>query len=319
MNAKIKFLTAIMMLGATFLMSAGNIASADTEAMNVNNQVRLSNYQAVQVVNIEQSARKVIPNYVRYIHNGLHPSVRVDVLDVKLINVEEKGAVPDYPVTSELIQRGPEKLVETLTHDAINSSSSGELTVSHTFQHGVSNASTLTKSITHSHKAGAKFTYKTKAEFLGTGAEVGGELAYEYTNSNQSGTSDAKTINYVISSSASAKLPPMSKGTLISSVYSSPVVYKIKSQSYFTGDVQFSYILSDDAPGAVRTLTVPLYDLFGRGDENNDVAFKDNLWAKSVWDATGKQTKALIFEGASILKMDQQYRTETYLKDVKAR
>ncbi|MEB9892936.1 hypothetical protein P4K96_04940 [Bacillus cereus] len=268
-------------------------------------------------MNIEQSARKVIPNYVRWVHNGLHPSVRVDVLDVKLINVEEQGVVPGYDVQMELVQRGPEKLIQTLQHDAFNPSSDKELTVSHTFTHTVSNASTLTKSITHSHKAGAKATFKVSTKLLGNGTEFGGELSYEYTNSNQSGTSDAKTVTFSTNSSASAKLRPMSQGTLISNVYASPATYKIKSLSYFTGDVQFSYILSDDAPGAVRTLTVPLHDLFFRGDESNEVAFKDHLWARSVWDdVTGRQTKALFFEGISFLTLDEQYRTETYLKDI---
>lgn len=96
------------------------------------------------------------------------------MLDVKLINVEEQGAVPDTPVQMELVQRGPEKLVQTLQHDAFNNSSTGELTVSHDFTHTVFNASTLAKSVTHSHKAGAKFTYSTKVEFLGSGAKVGG-------------------------------------------------------------------------------------------------------------------------------------------------
>ncbi|MGG3838783.1 hypothetical protein ABEV00_17405 [Paenibacillus thiaminolyticus] len=317
MNAKIKLLTAMMILTVSFLMPTANTASANTDAVNVNKQIQLSNYQAVKVVNIGESARKVIPNYVRWVHNGLHPSVRVDVLDVKLINVEEQGVVPDFKVELDLVQRGPEKLIQTLQHDAFNPSSDKELTVSHNFTHTVSNASTLTKSITHSHKAGAKATFKVKTSFFGNEAEVGGELSYEYTNSNQSGTSDAKTVTFSTNSSASAKLPPMSKGTLISHVYASPATYKIKSQSYFTGDVQFSYILSNDAPGAVRTLTVPLHDLFFRGDENNEVAFKDNLWAASVWDdVTGRQTKALIFEGLSFLTLDEQYRTETYLKDI---
>ncbi|GAC42137.1 hypothetical protein [Paenibacillus popilliae] len=324
MSAKIKLLTVMMMVSVSFLMPAANMARVNAEAVNTgavnaNNQIRSSNYQAqaVQVVNIEQSVRKVIPNYVRYLHNGLHPSVRVDVRDVKLINVEEQGAVPDTPVQMELVQRGPEKLVQALQHDAINNSATGELTVSYDFSHTVSNASTLTKSVTHSHKAGAKFTYSTKAEFLGTGAQVGGELSYEYTNSNQEGTSDAQTVTLSTSSSASAKLPPLSKGTLVSNVYASPAVYKINSQSYFTGDVQFSYILSNDEPGAVRTVTVSLYDLFCIGDENNEVADKDHLWASTVFDAMGNPTKALIFEGVSYLTLDEQYRVETYLDDIK--
>ncbi|BFH66526.1 MAG: hypothetical protein E6230_26275 [Paenibacillus dendritiformis] len=316
MQARLKLLTAMMILSVSVLMPTGNISAAGAEAMNATNQFRSSAYQAVQVVNIEQSARKVIPNYVRWIHNGLHPSVRVDVLDVKLINVEEQGVVPDFKIELELVQRGPEKLIQTLQHDAFNPSSDKELTVSHNFTHTVSNASTLTKSITHSHKAGAKATFKVKTSFFGNEAEVGGELSYEYTNSNQSGTSDAKTVTFSTNSSASAKLPPMSKGTLISHVYASPAVYKIKSQSYFTGDVQFSYILSNDAPGAVRTLTVPIHDLFFRGDESNEVAYKDNLWAGAVWDDMGRPTKALIFEGLSFLTLDEQYRTETCLKDI---
>lgn len=100
-------------------------------------------------------------------------------------------------------------------------------------------------------------------------------------------------------------------------MYASLVVYQINSKSYFTGDVQFSYILSNDEPGAVRTVTVPLYDLFCIGDENNEVADKDHLWAFTVYDAMGNPTKALIFEGVSYLTLDEQYRVETYLDDIK--
>ncbi|QDX95436.1 hypothetical protein EEL32_06760 [Brevibacillus laterosporus] len=322
---KKQILTA-MVLSAPLLISSGNVASAHTNvSTNVNLEnpqlQKLSNYQTqqTQVVNIEQVTRKVIPSYARYINGIGDPNVGVYINDMKLVDVEEKYVDPDYPIRAKLIGAGPEKLVQSLEYDAYNDHSSGDLTVSHTFQHAVSNTSTFTKSITHSHKAGVKFNYKAKVDFLVAGSELGAEVAYEYTNSNQNGTSDSKTITNTISSTASAKLPPKSKGTLISNVYTSPAIYEIKSRSFFTGSVQFSYVLGSD-PGTLRTKTVSLYELFARADEEiaDEIADSYHMWAQTFWKPeNGEPVKALLFEGTSILKIDEKYRTETRLADMK--
>ncbi|MBT2576792.1 hypothetical protein J7E43_05130 [Bacillus sp. ISL-8] len=283
---------------------------------------KLSSYQKQrsQVVNMDQVVRKAIPGYARFI-NGLGETskVGVHINDVKFIDVEEKYIDPDYPIQSKLIGKGPEKLVQSIEEFIYNDHPSAELTKSHTFQHGISNTSTLTKSITHSHKAGVKFTYKAKVDLLVESAEVGGEVAYEYTNSNQNGTSDSKTFSKTFSSTASAKLPPMSKGKLVSSVYTSPAVYEIKSRSFFTGSVQFSYVLASN-PGALQTTTVSLHELLSRTDEQtvDDIADNYHMWASTFWNPeNGHPVNALLFEGISILNIDDKYRTETHLTDIK--
>ncbi|KAA6449282.1 hypothetical protein DX932_29960 [Bacillus cereus] len=126
---------------------------------------------------------------------GESTSPRVIINDIKLMDVEGKYMDPEYPIQSKLISRGAEKLVQSIEEDIYNDPLSAELTKSHTFQHAVSNASTLTKSITYSHKGGVKFTYKAKINLIGADSEVGGEVSYEYTKSNQEGTSDSKTFS----------------------------------------------------------------------------------------------------------------------------
>lgn len=321
---KKKVLTAVV-LSIPMLISSGNITSAETNILsNVNPNPpelqELSNYQnqQKQVVNIETAAREAIPGYARFIH-GQGSNVSVIINNVQLIDVEEKYIDPDYSVQTKLLSKGPEKLVQSIEEDIYNDHPSAELTKSHTFQHGISNTSTLTKSITHSHKAGVKFTYKAKVDFLVAGSELGGEVAYEYTNSNQNGTSDSRTFSKVFSSTASAKLPPKSKGKLVSNVYTSPALYEIKSRSLFTGSVQFSYVLAND-PDTLHTENVSLFELLRRTDEDSrdKIMGKYNMWSQTYWDPeTGEGIKALAFEGVSILNIDDKYRTETRLVDIK--
>ncbi|MED3684441.1 hypothetical protein P4530_15725 [Bacillus thuringiensis] len=321
MKSKTKILTGIM-FSVPLLISSGSIASANGMNSNITNvetsQLQKSaNYQVAQkqTVNIEQVARKVIPNYARYIHGIANSSVRVDVRNVKLINVEEKYTDPDYPIIAKLVQRGPEKLIETLTHEAYNNHSTSSLDISHTFTHTVSNASTLTKTVTHSHKAGTTLSYKAKVGVIGVESEVGGELSYEYTNSNQDGTSQSQTQTKTLSYSAKAILPPMTSGTVVSQVYTSPVTYELQSRTYFTGDVEFTYILGSDPSGTVRTKKVSLYELFVRADD--DVAYNDHMWAKSYWHPqTGQRENALVFEGKALVKFDEQYRVKTFLNEI---
>lgn len=321
---KKKVLTAVA-LSIPMLISSGNITSAETNILsNVNpnspESQELSNYQnqQKQVVNIETAAREAIPGYARFIH-GQESNVSVIINNVQLIDVEEKYIDPDYSVQTKLLSKGPEKLVQSIEEDIYNDHPSAELTKSHTFQHGISNTSTLTKSITHSHKAGVKFTYKAKVDFLVAGSELGGEVAYEYTNSNQNGTSDSRTFSKTFSSTASAKLPPKSKGKLVSNVYTSPAFYEIKSRSLFTGSVQFSYVLAND-PDTLHTENVSLFELLRRTDEDSrdKIMGKYNMWSQTYWDPeTGEGIKALAFEGVSILNIDDKYRTETRLVDIK--
>ncbi|PFI75757.1 hypothetical protein [Bacillus cereus] len=318
---KKKVLT-VMALSIPMLISSGNITSAQTNVSSNENLVssepqKLSNYQnpQKQVVNIETAVREAIPGYARFIH-GQGSNVSVIINDVKLVDVEEKYVDPDYPMQAKLISRGPEKLVQSIEEDIYNDHPNAELTKSHTFQHLISNTSTLTKSITHSHKAGVKFTYKAK---LVSGSELGGEVAYEYTNSNQHGTSDSKTFSKTFSSTASVKLPKKSKGKLISNIYTSPALYEIKSRSLFTGSIQFSYVLATD-PGTLHTKNVSLFELLRRTDEDSrdKIMDKYNMWSQTYWDPeTGEGIKALAFEGVSILNIDDNYRTETRLVDIK--
>jgi len=312
-------------LSIPILISSANITSAKTNFSSNVSQVLLEpqktyNYQnqQKQVVNIETAAREAIPGYARFIH-GQESNVSVVINDIKLVNVEEKYIDPDYSIQSKLINRGTEKLVQSIEEDIYNDHPSAELTKSHTFQHGISNTSTLTKSITHSHKGGVKFTYKAKVDFLVGGSELGGEIAYEYTNSRQSGTSDSRTFSKMFSSTASAKLPPNSKGKLVSNVYTSPAVYEIKSRSLFTGSVQFSYVLAND-PDTLHTENVSLFELLRRtdGESRDKIMSKYNMWSQTYWDPeTGEGIKTLAFEGVSILNIDNKYRTETRLVDIK--
>ncbi|MCU5601404.1 hypothetical protein [Bacillus wiedmannii] len=324
---KKKTITALALSIPVFI-SSGNIASAQINPLanmsigNTNSQ-KLSNYQEQrkQVVNIETAIREAIPGYVKYIH-GFGESVNPGVIinDIKLMDVEEKYRDPEYPLQTKLINRGPEKLVQSIEEDIYNDHPSAELTKSHTFQHAVSNASTLTKSITHSHKGGVKFTYKAKVNLIGADTEVGGEVSYEYTNSNQEGTSDSKTFSKTFSSTASAKLQPMSRAKLVSNVYTSPATYELKSRSFFTGSVQFSYILASN-PNKLETKTVSLYELFTRTDyqTRDNIAEKYHMWSQTFWKPeNGEAVQALLFEGTSILNIDETYRTETRLKDIKS-
>ncbi|MBK3496535.1 hypothetical protein JFL43_17055 [Viridibacillus sp. YIM B01967] len=316
-----------MILSVPLFISSGNVASAQTNVpQNVNLEntplQKISNQQKqqMQVVNIEHAAREAIPGYARFIHAlGETSTVGVIINDLKLVDVEEKYVDPDYPVRSKLIGTGPEKVVQSIDEYIYNDHPSAELTKSHTFQHAISNTSTLTKSITHSHKAGVKFTYKAKVDFLVAGSELGAEVAYEYTNSNQNGTSDSQTFSKTFSSTASAKLQPMSQGKLVSTVYTSPAVYEIKSRGFFTGSVQFSYVLASD-PGTLQKRTVSLYELFTRTDEQtaDKIADQYHMWSSTFWKPeNGEAVNALLFEGTSILTIDEKYRTETRLTDIK--
>ncbi|OUA87853.1 hypothetical protein [Bacillus thuringiensis] len=325
MNKKV--ITALA-LSIPVLVSSGNMASAQVNTPtnmsteNIDSQKLLVyQEQRKQVVNIETAIREAIPGYVKYIHGfGESASPRVIINDIKLMDVEEKYMDPEYPIQSKLISRGAEKLVQSIEEDIYNDHPSAELTKSHTFQHAVSNASTLTKSITHSHKGGVKFTYKAKVNLIGADSEVGGEVSYEYTNSNQEGTSDSKTFSKTFSSTASAKLQPMSRAKLVSNVYTSPAIYEIKSRSFFTGSVQFSYVLSSN-PNKVETKTVSLYELFTRTDypTRDSIAERYHMWSQTFWNPeSGEAVQALLFEGTSILNIDETYRTETRLKDIKS-
>ncbi|HHP1054011.1 hypothetical protein [Bacillus thuringiensis] len=323
---KRKILTAAL-VGMPLCIISGNTANAQINTSQgiipeQSSLQKLSSYQTQesQVVNIDQVVRKAIPGYARFV-NGLGETskVGVHINDVKFLDVEEKYVDPDYPIQSKLIGKGPEKLVQSIEEYIYNEHPSAELTKSHTFQHGISNTSTLTNSVTHNHKAGVKFTYKAKVNLLVKDAEVGGEVAYEYTNSNQTGTSDSKTFTKTFSSTASAKLPPNSKGKLVSSVYTTPATYEIKSRSFFTGSVQFSYVLAND-PGTLRTTTVSLHELFSRTDEQtvDDIADNYHMWASTFWNPeNGQPVNALLFEGKSILNIDETYHTETRLTDIK--
>ncbi|EOP79330.1 hypothetical protein IGM_06309 [Bacillus cereus HuB4-4] len=313
---KKKVITALA-LSIPVLISSGSMASAQTNSPDkMSSESKQSqkqvNYpeQGKQVVNIETAIREAIPGYVKYIHVfGESVNPRVIINDIKLMDVEEKYMDPEYPVQAKLINRGEEKLVQSIEEDIYNDHPSAELTKSHTFQHAVSNASTLTKSITHSHKGGVKFTYKAKVNLIGADSEVGGEMSYEYTNSNQEGTSDSKTFSKIFSSTASAKLKPMSRAKLVSNVYTSPAIYEIKSRSFFTGSIQFSYVLASN-PDKVETKTVSLYELFTRTDyqTRDSIAERYHMWSQTFWKPeNGEAVQALLFEGTSILNIDETY------------
>ncbi|OUB80918.1 hypothetical protein [Bacillus wiedmannii] len=323
---KKKIITALA-LSIPVLISSGDLTSAQTNTsskINPENSYlqKIKNYQEQkkQVVNIETAIRKAIPGYVKYLHGyGENSSPNIIINDVKPIDIEEKYRDPEYPLQTKLINRGPEKLIQSIEEHIYNDHPSAELTKSHTFQHAVSSTSTLTKSITHSHKGGVKFTYKAKVNLLGADSEVGGEVAYEYTNSSQEGTSDSKTFSKTFSSTASAKLQPMTKGKLVSNVYTSPATYEIKSRSFFTGSVQFSYVLANE-PDKIHTKTVSLYELFTRTDypTRDSIAEEYHMWSQTfLKPENGEAVQALLFEGTSILNIDETYRTETRLTDIK--
>lgn len=293
-------------LATMALLSPISAAFADTKSASVEDNFS----ERRTVINIEQVTREAV---LAHIKNDW-PDARTKLLEFEVEGVKEF----DYGEVGEpvLISQGPEVLVGQLKYDVRNGSNINEKTVSHNFTHQITNSTSFTKTVTHSHATNAKFTFKTEVGFLGNKTELGAEVGYEYTNSNAEAKTQEQVKSLSFSSNAGVILKPNTQGELISTIFKHRQKFKVKSKSYFDGVVKFKYSVDN---GQVYERELKLYQVFNLISASDMVRLlRDYHMEGSSFEdkETGQVIQAVSFIGEAIFETDNGWRTVSELKDV---